>query len=101
MESQTKFLIHEMLTLDKQHAQLLTGASVGVRSKETRDNMVHRKNKSLLQQKYQTMKPQEDVSVLIKFSGKLDKINEGYQKQNKKMEVMSNNILKLQKRDKS
>ena len=101
MESQTKFLIHEMLTLDKQHAQLLTGASVGVRSKETRDHMVHRKNKSLLQQKYQTMKPQEDVSVLIKFSGKLDKINEGYQKQNKKMEVMSNNILKLQKRDKS
>jgi hypothetical protein len=66
-----------MLTLDKQHAQMLTGASV--RSKETRDHMVHRKNKSLLQQKYQTMKPQEsEQRDMIKFSGKLEKINEGY-----------------------
>ena len=32
---------------------------------------------------------------------KLNKINEGYENINKKMEVMSNDILKLQKRDKS
>ena len=65
--------------------------------KEPRD-LVHRKNNSLLQQKYQTMNPDRTEQ---NHAIKLNKINEGYQNQKEKMDVMSNDILKLSKREKS
>tara|TARA_B110000285_G_scaffold220595_1_gene272551 strand:+ start:1380 stop:1583 length:204 start_codon:yes stop_codon:yes gene_type:complete len=51
----------------------------------------------LLQQKYQTLNP-ERATVQ---ENKLNKINEGYSNLNKKMDAMSNELFKMQKRDKS
>ena len=51
----------------------------------------------MLQQKYQTLNP-ERATVQ---ENKLNKINEGYSNLNKKMDAMSNELFKMQKRDKS